>query len=534
MPQIRIESILGGQAPTSHFAGTDQFRASLGIDPALPIDDTNSEYSTVASGVIRPHTALEISAATLTSAPLWIKGTTKTSFTYICDADGGAWTVNAGRTALAALADGGALNTSLGNGCEYYDNHMYFAKNLDICRYGPLDSTPSADPAFTGTYWTTTLGLTALINTTYPTTYKNNIQLPNHPMCRHSNGRLYFGDVVGNQGTIHYIQTTKTNYEGDTDDGSTYDALNVGYGLWPTVLESYGSDLAIAFYEGESSGIGSRKAKIAFWDTTSTDVNKIVWSEFPDNLITAMKNINGILYVVSGNTDKQGFRLSRFIGGYSFEEVYKSETGEPCLAGAIDGLLNYVLMGSYTNVPTDAGCVYSKGLSKSNLSNGVFNVIRATNVGDSTCVTAVGFGNDTDSPLIGWTQAGDGSTAMKHGIDKKGTKVNTTTPPIFWSQLYRIGQHFKITKIRIPLMQKVSGNMGINVKVKVDSGTTTYNCENIGNATYPNKNYIEFRADSSSETMTGRNDFFVEFRWTSEDLLTIGLPIIIEFDLTDE
>jgi len=54
---IRIESILGGHSPTTHFGGAGQFRASLGIDPAQPIDDADGVFSTIGSGLLRPAAA---------------------------------------------------------------------------------------------------------------------------------------------------------------------------------------------------------------------------------------------------------------------------------------------------------------------------------------------------------------------------------------------------------------------------------------------------------------------------------------------
>jgi hypothetical protein len=51
---IVIDSILGGTSPTSHYAGKNQFRASIGIDPSFPISSTDSTYSTTASGFIVP------------------------------------------------------------------------------------------------------------------------------------------------------------------------------------------------------------------------------------------------------------------------------------------------------------------------------------------------------------------------------------------------------------------------------------------------------------------------------------------------
>lgn len=533
--QIVISSILGGTAPTSHFAGRSQFRASLGIDPAQPIDDSDTAYSTVASGLLRPTASEKFSGSTITAAPLWLKTNPKDANVYVYDALGSAYSVNAALTSVTGLGDGGSLSSSLGNGSDYYDNYMYFAKNTDIARYGPLNGTPT----FNGTYWTGTLSKSALVNTVYPTTYKNNLRIPNHPMHRHSDGRLYFGDVVDNRGVIHYIRTTKTTVEGDTDNSSTASALTaLGYGLWPTSLETYGTDLSIALYEGSSAGLRQKHAKLAFWDTSSANANKLVWVEYPDAIITAQKNINGVLYVASGNINVQGFRITRFIGGYSFEEVYYSETGEPPLQGAFEGLLNRLVFGTHTNVPESDGCVYAVGLQKAILGSGLFNIMRATGGTSSTSVTAVAFADSVEFgfnvPIIGWTQAGDGSTGASHGLDKQGTVYNNA-PSVFWSETYRLGQLFKIAKIRLPLAQAVAANMTLIAKIYTDDGVgQTYTLQTINNTNYSGDRDSIFRSDSSSKELWGRHNFWLELRWSGSALLTVNLPVIIDVELYDD
>lgn len=535
MPQIQINSILGGHAPTTNFAGDGQFRASLGIDPAQPIDDNDTAYSTIASGVIRPTACEKFSSTTITSAPLWIRSNPKNALVYVYDANGSAYTIDPTMTTVTALADRGLLTNSLGNGCEYYDNYMYFFKNTDVLRYGPLNGTPSFGTDANASYWVSTLGKVALQNTTYPTTFKNQIRIPNHPACRHSDGALYFGDVVGNVGTIHFIKTKYTTVEGDTNDGSTYNALDVGYGLYPTAIESYGTDLAIAFYEGSAGNLRQPRGKIAFWDTTSASPTKIVWVEFPDTLITAMKNVNGILYVVSGNVNNQGFRVTQFMGGYQFQEVFYSETGEPCLQGAIDGILNRVIIGSHTSVPESSGCVYATGLQKSALGTGMFNIMGCTGQTSSTCVTSLLYADNSEfgfyTPITGWTQAGEGSTGVSHGLDKQDSLYNYA-PSVWWSQMYRVGKHFKVTKLRIPLCQAVTTNMAVVPKIYTDDGNgTTYTLTTINNTNYPNsERYITYNL----ENVSARNNFWLELRFSGSNLLTVGLPITIDIELTDE
>lgn len=524
--EIRIETILGGKSPTTHFAGAGQFRASLGIDPAQPIDDLDSAYSTIASGLLRPVASEKFSGTVINAAPLFIKTNPKDSLVYVYDSLGSAYTIDATLSTVTALSDAGHLASSIGNGCEYYDNYMYFAKNTDIARYGPLNGAPVFNPS----YWVTTLATTALVNTTYPSTFLNNIQIPNHPLHRHSDGILYIGDVVNNQGYLHTIQTSKTTVEGDTNAGSTYGKLAFGYGLWPTVIESYGSDIATALYEGSSVGLRQKHAKIAFWDTSSTSFNKITWVEFPDPLITAMKNVNGVLYVVSGNYKTRGFRITRFVGGYSFQEVYYSETGEPCLPGAIDAVLNRCVFGSHTTVPESDGCVNAIGLQKQVLGKGMFTIMRATGGDSSTNVTAVAFVDATEMgfyvPIIGWTK---GSGTSNNGLDKQGTTYSNA-PSVFWGALQRIGKSFKITKIIIPLAQAVTANMILIPKLYFDNGQDSKTLTTINNTNYSGKKQIILKPENA----TGKNNFWPELRWTGSALLTVELPIIIKGETYDE
>jgi hypothetical protein len=530
MPTIAIESILGGQGPTTHFGGKGSFRASLGIDPAQPIDDLDTAYSTMASGLLRPSASQKISSTTITSAPLWLVPNPKDANVYVYDANGSAYTVDATMTTVTALSDGGTLTSSIGNGAEYYDNYIYFAKNTDVARYGPLNGVP----VFNGTYWTGTLAKAALTNTTYPKSFLNSLGIPNHVMKRHSDGKLYVADVVGNQGTLHVISTTKTTVEGDTDSSSTASKLTLGYGLWPTAIETFGSDLAFAVYEGSNSNLRQTRAKVGFWDTTSTNFSSIIWCEFPDSIITALKNRNGTLFAISGNYNARGFRISKYVGGYSFQEVYYSETGEPCLPGAIDAILDRILVGSFTTIPESDGCVYSSGLQKANLSSGLFNTMRATGGNSSTSVTSLCVADNTElgfmAPIIGWTQAGEGSTGVSHGIDVQKTQYNNA-PSVFWSTPNRIGAFFKITSIRIPFAQKLAANMTLIPKIYTDSGNgTTYTLPTINNTNYGTQNYVFQKL----ENVTGRNDFWLELRWTGSALLTVSLPIIITYEVTSE
>ncbi|MGA4923274.1 hypothetical protein, partial [Bacillus subtilis] len=91
-------------------------------------------------------------------------------------------------------------------------------------------------------------------------------------------------------------QTKKTTVEGDTDDGSRYDALRLGRGVYPTALASWNDFIVIAGYENEgNSYYRTTTAKLYLWDGVSEKPSQQLFSEFPDQMITAMKNINGVL-----------------------------------------------------------------------------------------------------------------------------------------------------------------------------------------------------------------------------------------------
>lgn len=523
--------------PTSHFGRTDQFRASIGIDPWQAIDDSFTNLSSKPSGLLKPVAVTNL--GTTLGAPVWFVNEPKTGLVFVYDAVGSVYTVDSSLiTQLGDLNDGG---TAMGNGAEYYDNYVYFARSTTIARYGPLNGTAS----FTDDYWVGTLGKSALSDTTYPVHDASSVKLPNHVLHRHSDGALYIADVVDNRGTVHFIKTTKTTVEGDTDNGSTYAKVQVGYGLWPTAIESYGSNLAIAFIEGQNdSGSPSNfnsRAKLAFWDTSSQNVNQITWVEFPDQFITALKNVNGNLYIFSGNGfgNNSGFRLSRYVGGYSFETIlsFQGGDGESPLAGAVDGTSDRLSVGSYVRIPEDGASVLSVQLDK--LSNGFFNTMRATaNASVSNSITALKYAlidQDYTSPLIGWVK---GST---YGIDTQVFEASSyaynNAPSVWWSDLFRIGQPFKIKKIRIPLAQAIAANMTVTPKIYTDDGAgTTYTGGTsnglaiINNTNYNGKRNIVMRP----ENMTGDHNFWIELRWTGSALCTVGLPITIEYELIDD
>ena len=333
---IQIGSILNGLSQLQYYSAVSglgkplpSYHAGFGIDPDMPIDDSSKRMS----GFIRPTSMQKFSGTTILHAPLWLVTNPKNSLAYCYDSFGYVYSVDASQN-VSIMNSGSPLSGGSGNGAEYYDNGILFATGTDITKYSALDGTP----AFNQSYWTSTLSKPALTNTTYPSI--NGIPIPNHPIFRHpsagKNGVAYIGDVASNsvvntnRGAIHQIWTDKGTgggaVEGDTDVASAYNALQLDYGHYPTAIEAYQDTLVVAAIEGTSTTMKQKPAVLYFWDLTSLTPNEIIQVEFPDPLITALKNVNGVLYVWSGNANG-GCRLSTFSGGFSFQEVWYQEDG---------------------------------------------------------------------------------------------------------------------------------------------------------------------------------------------------------------
>lgn len=500
-----IDSIFEGISPAQYYAVKGGYSASIGIDPDMPVDNTAVKIS----GYLRPTAMEKISGTTITSSPLWIVTNPKNTNAYVYDLGGKVYTLDTSLT-VTALNSGTALTSSAGNGSDYYDNYLYFAKNTDICRYGPLNGSP----AFDEDYWTSApLSKTALTDTTYPTI--RGYEMPNHVMHRHTDNKIYFCDVTtANKGVLHYIKTSKTTVEGDTNDGSSYTALDFGYGYYPTTIETYETQLAVALIEGVSTTLKQKPAALTFWDTTAVTFQKLIQVEFPDPLITAMKNVNGALYVWSGNANG-GVRLSRFYGGYTFEELWYDPEGYPPLQGAVDAEMNRVVWGGVTTYPEASVSVFARGSRSAQLGTGVHNILKTTSAGANGYVSAIKYLQTTSNalrqPIVGWKD--DSGT----GLDKSSTTYGTS---VWRSEVFRVGRPFQIRKLRIPLAQAVGANMTATVKIYTDNGSTATTITTINNTDYSGK-----RCVAVYPQVNGEQDFFVEIRWTGTALMTVALPI---------
>lgn len=510
---VKIDNILGGQGPSLFFNGPSEFDTSIGIDPDMPISDSVVRIS----GMLRPTAMAKFSSTNVTGYPLHFLTSPKNALIYAYMSDG---KITSYTNALSSETLVGTPTSGAGNGAGYYDNYHYFLTPTDVSRYGPLNGSPS----LVNNYWTSTLAKTALINTSYPAI--NGVTIPNHPSHYHApNHTFYFGDVVGGKGTIHFIKTTKTSVEGDTDNGSTYAKLTTTpFGYLPTCFESYGSDLVTGWVQGTDANVLQKNAVITFWDTVATSPTKTISAELPDPLVTAMRNVDGILYVWLGNT-QGGTRVIKFAGGYSFQEVGFWEECYPPLAGAVDHWLNRVIFGGQTSYPEVSASVFAVGSKSATLSanNPVHNILKTTSAGANPMVTACKYvlqgNNKIRSPIVGWK---DDST---QGIDK----ISTTYGVSVWrSEVFRIGRPFQIKSIRIPLAVAVASNMTLIPKIFLDEQTANVALQTINATNYPNsqKNIVQ-SLKAPTYAVAGWHNFQLELRWSGTVLLPVSLPITI-------
>ena len=117
---------------------------------------------------------------------------------------------------------------------------------------------------------------------------------------------------------------------------------------------------------------------------------------------------------------------------------------------------------------------------------------------------------------------------MANGLDKLSTTYGSSK---YVDQMQRIGEPFKISKIRIPLGQAVAANMTLTVKAFFDDGSSNKTLATINTTNYASseRNIIIHPADAM-----GVNNFYLQLEWSGTALLTVNLPITIEVETIED
>jgi len=530
MLSLKVNQIFSGQAPSQYFGSEGTYLSSVAVDPDYPI--SSSDIKT--SGFAVPIGYSKFSGNPINSAVIKIINNPKNTLTYAITAGGKIVSYD---SSLGSETTVGTVAGSNASGAEYYNNYIYIfgtgASKNDVSRYGPLDNSPSlVDAVWTGA----TLGsLAALSNTTYPTL--RGVSIPNHWGLVHGDNSLYFCDFESKtggsypgQGLLHRIHTKKTTNQGDTNDStipSSYGALRLPFGFYPTSLVSVSTNIMVLGIYTTDNNILQGKAAYVLWDPTNT----VGFFSGPillaDSLVTASLNAGGNVFIWTGNA-QNGVRLSKYYGGETVSDVLLQEEGLPPLAGAVDYMGGRVVWGGFATTPSDRGAVYAYGSKDSRLPSGLHHIAKTSGSGTTPLVTALKYVQQDSYKqpkiIIGWN---DGAA---QGIDKYSSSA-TLGSVMRW--MFNVGSKFEIERIRIPLAGTVDSNTTITPVIYFDDLSSNKTLPVINNTNYPSKRKILYRG-AQLKDYVGFNNFVLELTWTGTNPLAVGLPIQIDIDVKQD
>jgi len=514
---ITIKSIWDGHSPSQYYGKEGSYNSSLAIDPDFPISSSDVK----ASGFLVPTAYSDFTGSNLTDNAIAIINTPKNTNTYVVTRNGRLISYD---SSLANETLIGTITSNTSNGAFYYNNYIYIIGTTDVSRYGPLDNSPS----LTNTFWTSTLSLTALTNTTYPVIRGDSF--PNHWGFVHGDGSAYFCDFINGQGMLHRINTKKVTSEGDTNGTtvpSAYNVLDLPFGWYPMTACSYGTDIAILAVQTIDTTIDQGKAALFLWDPTNVDSFYAGPIYLPDPLATAILNDNGILKVFSGNASS-GVRISKYIGGQSFQEIVYHEEGTPPFPGAVDSRGSRLVWGGWTTYPSTSACVWAYGSKNDSLPKGIHNIIKTSSSGATPNVTACKFvqqaSNKTPQMVVGWRDDSD------NGVDKYSTSATLTS---VFRVMLNVGQQFDLLKMRVPLAGAVGANTSITPKFYLDDASSNKTLTVINNSNYPSKRKVVYKTPELVG-VTGETNLMLEFTWGSTSPTPIALPITLDLNIHDD
>ena len=465
--------------------------------------------------------------------------------------------ISAGLTAdafeLSETEGGAAINTSGsqsgthrfavegGGGAEYYNNYIYFAKTFSISRYGPLDNSP----VLVHNVWrTSVLGSNAALgNTTYP--QHSEITYPNHQLFTHIDNKLYECDyetattsTSEGRGKIHWIRTNSVTDEGDTNDGTTQNAFFLPPSYAPIDIGSWGNDLAILAIPlhptGSSQATVQGKAAIFLWDAINAPALPYRVIHLVDPFASALLNSNGNLYVWSGNLSN-GVRFSKYLGGYTLQQIAFFEEGYSPPAGCVDAMGNRIAWGAFTTYPESSISVYAYGSKDANIPPTIQNIMTVTETTASSlaasnfAATALKYGEHASfiipRLLVAWK---DGDVTQNFGIDRYS--ASSAELAVWRSLFYSLGTPFRINKITLTLGEAIAANMTIVPSLRFDNDDSSSALTTINNTNYTGSQ----RRIVLYPNLHGNTNFALQLRWTGTNTVSVLLPIVIEGETLED
>lgn len=527
---LKINSIFDGISPSQYFGVAGTYNTSIAVDPDLPIISTDIRTS----GFCVPVGYAKFSGTNVNGNTVAIITNPKDTNVYVVLSNGKLISYS---SSLGSETLIGTVAGSNATGATYYNNYIYIfgtgAGKDDVSRYGPLNNAPSlVDNVWKGV----TLGSqSALGNPTYPTI--RGVTIPNHWGFVHGDNSLYFCDFGAStstkpgQGMIHRIHTKKTTDEGDTNDTtvpSLYAALSLPFGFYPTSIVNFGTSVMILGMYTIDSTINQGRSAFVLWDPTNTTSFYLGPVFLEDPLATALLNVNGSVYVWSGNA-VNGCRMSRYVGGESVNDIIYLEEGFPPFAGAVDSIGNRIIFGAYTTNPSTSACVFAYGSKDKRLPAGLHNVIKTSSAGASPIVCALKYvqqnSNITPKAITAWHDA------SANGIDQYSTTA-TLASKMRW--MFNIGRKFNVMNIMVPFAGAVAANTTITPTLYFDDLSSSKVLTVINNTNYPTQRKVQYKGAELINAV-GLNNFVFELAWTGTNPLPVALPIEIGIEIkTDE
>ena len=520
--KFTFDSIENGVVSTFYEQTAGTYSNGIGIDPDSSVDGGTSNPKK--SGFITP-VAYQKFSSSISGKTMAIMTNPKNEKVYTMNTGGALWSYS---NTLGSETSVGTCAGTVCGGAAYYNNYLYFmgtgASANDVSRYGPLDGSPS----LTNGVWTgATLGSQTALGSTI-TQVPRQMRLPGHWGYVHSDGALYFCDYTNGQGLINKIKTTKGTAEGDTNDGSAYNVLDLPFGYFPTCITSYGTDLVISAIQGQSTVLNQGKSALFFWDTFSDSFyNKV---DISDPLLTCVFNNNNVLYAFAGNSTS-GFRVLQYLGGKSMQSLYYFEDGMSPYPGAVDSFGDRLSFGSFTTYPENSASVWSIGSKDGRLPKALHNSVRTTSTGANPMVTALkyfGQASNITPPLIAaW------SDDSADGIDKPGGTLNA----VWRSQVCTTGKKFVIRKITVPFSDVTGSSWSAVPAIYTDDlKGTIFTLDTINDTNFPNRRNVIFKNPKmdNSNPVTGSHNFIFELRYGGSTIVGVAPPIEIEVEVYED
>lgn len=537
---LRINGIEGGISFTQFGPEQeDSYDGAFGIDP-----DFRTNVNTKAGGAITPTAYTKFSSSELDSSASvnWLTTTPKDSsaYLYAYASNGDFLRYTYSGTAFGTETALTTPTSGAGNGMAYYNNYIYLATPTNIARYGPLDNSPT----LTQTWWTSASCLNnaqyVLSNKTYPS-FQGGATLvtPNHAMHVHTDGFLYICDVISTsytddttkigKGVIHRIGTDRTTDEGDTNNGSAYDVLELPFGYYPVAIESWGTDLAIIAMPGTGLStltLQRGSAVLFLWDTFSAIPYKQI--TLPDPVATAIKNVNGRLFIWSGNT-ASGVRITTFNGGEGVDQLALISESMSPYQGGVDSFGDKAFFGGYTTYPggSQLACVYSIDSKISQLPHYAIHVPAFNNEGGTAPVsTAIKMTlmNNMVRPTPTFASAGSSASGI-YGFTTGSTQFAQ------FRKKWEIGRPFSVRSVRLSLDRAVSSGVSITPTLVVDNGNDSQALTSITNTDFSGNRTIAFKRPEIA--LTGQENLSLNLEFVGTVAASVIFPVEVDIDVFD-